>query len=64
MMPGTAHGSAVIGRTMNQDNMGRRSIMSYRGNGDYGMSSGNRGDGGVYGKTPARAPPQRCVFEV
>lgn len=58
MMPSHTHGSAGMARTMNQENMARRSIMSNR---DQGAPLGNRGDASVYGKTPARAPPQRYV---
>jgi hypothetical protein len=71
LMPAGGQGpGGTMARTNSRDNLqarqsmapsrdgmqGRQSVATSRG-GDVPMASGNRGDGGIYGKTPSRPPP-------
>jgi len=70
MMPGASQAAGTtMARSTSKDNLngrpsvatsrdgiqGRQSVATSRGDGPF--ASGNRGDGGIYGKTPNR-PPQ------
>jgi hypothetical protein len=56
MMNGGAQGAGMARSASRENLQGRPSVATSRA-GEVPFTSGNRGDGGMYGKTPNRAPP-------